>query len=80
MPRLPLGCSFDRSKLEVEGRTLYRIFYDDEGNVIHTVSLKVHMPTGVEASRSMDPTAYHREYYRKVRRYRDGRTPRVPNT
>ena len=36
-----------------------------------------HQSTGIEVSRSEDPRAYHREYYRRVRRYRDGRRPRV---
>ena len=79
MARLPKGCSFERSKIEWEGQTVNRIFYDEEGNIVYVASMQVHEDTGVKASRSKDPTAYHREYYRKVRRYRDGRKPRVQN-
>ena len=75
--RLPRGCSFERSKIEWEGQTVRRIFYDEEGNVIHVASMRVHEDTGIKASISRDPAAYHREYYHKVRRQRDGRTPRV---
>ena len=35
------------------------------------------MPTHIEASWCDEPLTYPREYYRRIRRYRDGRTPRV---
>lgn len=76
MVRLPRECDFDRSRLIVKGRTLKREFYDEEGNVIYVASMRVVEETGIDIDQRVDPTAYHREYYRRVRRHRDGRVPR----
>lgn len=36
-------------------------------------------PTGIEVDWKEDSKAFHREYYRKIRRHREGRKPRVPD-
>lgn len=79
MVRLPLGCTLDRSELKTENNRIVRIFYDEEGNEIHRIwGTKIRRNTGISVDQREDPTTYHRQYYRRVRRYRMGRTPRVP--
>lgn len=70
---------YEKSKLVQEGQTIKRIFYDDEGNVIHVASFRIHEETDCPISASEDPQAYHRWYYRNVRRHRDRRKPRLPD-
>ena len=51
---------------------------DEEGDVYSAkISAPVYQRSHCEASRTDDPRGYHREYYRKVRRHREGRTPRI---
>ena len=74
MIRLP---DYDHDALIVEEGWIYRALYDAEGNEVYRIKGDfVGLQLGV--NRQANPTAYHREYYRKVRSKRDGRTPRGP--
>lgn len=79
---LPPGCSFERSKLEVdeEGR-LTRTFYNESGNMIHHIKgTKIYDRTKIDVSPTLNPREYHRIYYRNIRRYRDNKyKPRLPD-
>jgi hypothetical protein len=71
-----LGCTWERSDLFREGCTLKQVFYDVEGNIIYTASFRTKEETGIDINVREDPTSYHREYYRRVRRFRDKRKSR----
>lgn len=78
MTVFPPGCDFKRSKLTRDKGRMCRIFYDEDGQELHRVyGPRPTTRTGIEVDQRKDPAAYHREYYRRVRRLRDGRTPRV---
>jgi len=76
MIRLP---DFDHDDLILIDGRVCRILYDAEGNEVHRIyAPRDHWDTGITISRTKDPTAYHREYYRKVRSKRQGCAPRGP--
>ena len=81
MPRLPEGCSFERSKLELdEDGKIIRVFYDEKGIPIHAAKWsRINRRTGISVSQTEDPKLYARIYYRNVRRYRDKYKPRLPD-
>ena len=74
MIRLP---DYDHDDLVVIDRRIYRILYDAEGNEVYRIKGGC-VGLGIVADQRDDPRAYQREYYRKVRSKRDGRTPRGP--
>ena len=76
------------SKMEVIDGWKCRVYYDPEGNPAKVLRYAEANPTpppppphktGITVKQKDDATAYHREYYRKVRRERDGRTPHKKN-
>ena len=78
------GYNWDTSELIVVDGRFCRIFYDDDGNEFRRVlgsriGARSNTPRPeITVSRRGDPTAYHREYYRKVRSKAQGRAIRGP--
>ena len=67
---------FRNELIEVDGR-LCRVFYHEDGTELkHIYAPHTQHETGITISRTDDPKGYVREYYRKVRSKKDGRTTR----
>ena len=76
MVRLP---DFDHDDLIIEDGWICRVLYDAEGNEVYRIKGgSIRQGSGIDINQQDDRTAYQREYYRKVRSKRDGRTPRGP--
>jgi hypothetical protein len=78
--RYPICTMWDTS-VEVERRegyrnrlVRYRIFFDKLGKPIYrTKPVEVRNPAAIGVDQRLDMKSYQREYYRKVRRVREGR-------
>ena len=67
-------------QIRVEDGYLIRRWIDEGGQpreAFMKMPTRICRPTGIEYDWKEESTAYHREYYRKIRRHREGRTPRV---
>jgi hypothetical protein len=79
-PRLPAGCSMQRSELitdtlnpKTHRPEIVRRFYDESGETIHEIHLEIRGQTGIEVSQVDNNREYQRQYYQTIRRHRDGR-------
>ena len=67
-------------ELRLEDGYLVRRWIDEDGIRREAKApwrIRMNRRSGCESSQVHDPRAYHREYYRKVRRHRMGRVPVV---
>ena len=66
-------------EIRLENSQFVRRWIDEDGQLREArfKACGVYEPSPCLSNRTDEPRAYHREYYRKVRRYRDGREPRV---
>jgi hypothetical protein len=78
---LRFNLSWERSRQQIEVREdsrvwTWRVFYSEDGETIYSTKPyripRPPDPSGIPG-RSSDPRTYHRMYYRKLRRHRDGR-------
>ncbi len=78
MVRLPPGCDFDRSELDMDDGRICRTFNDENGKEIHRVYASVekervrkpYQLSKIKVKQGQDSKSYQREYYRRVRRAR----------
>lgn len=69
-------------QIRVEDGYLVRRWTDEGGQsreIFMKIPSRICQPTGIEFDWNEESTAYHREYYGKIRRHCDGRMSRILN-